>query len=55
MRTRTLIGALVVLFLLLVLFPAGLGAPELVGMLLIAIALVSVWRWRRHKPKEVAA
>jgi len=55
MSTRTLIGALVVVFLLLVLFPAGLGAPELLGLLLITAALVSVWRWRRRKPKATAA
>jgi hypothetical membrane protein len=55
MSTRILMGALVALFLLLVLFPTGLGAPELVGLLLITAALVSVWRWRRRKPNATPA
>lgn len=55
MSTPLLVGALAVLFLLLVLFPAGLGAPELLGLLLIVVALVSVWRWRRRKPTATAA
>jgi len=55
MSTRILIGSLVALFLLLVLFPAGLGAPELVGLLLIAVALVSVWSWCRRKAKPTQA
>jgi hypothetical protein len=55
MSTRTLIGALAVLFLLVAFFPSGMGAPELIGLLLIAVALVSVWRWRRRKPKITQA
>ena len=55
MSTRILIGSLVALFLLLVLFPAGLGAPELIGLLLIAVALVSAWSWRRRKAKPTQA
>jgi hypothetical membrane protein len=54
MSTRILLGALVVMFLLVALFPAGMGAPELIGVLLIAVALVSVWRRRRRKPKATA-
>ena len=55
MSTRILIGALVALILLaVVLFPAGMGAPELGAMLLIGVALFSVWRWHRRKPKATA-
>ena len=51
MNTRVLIGSLVAMFLLVVFFPAGMGAPELVGLLLIAVALYSVWNRRRRKSK----
>jgi len=44
MSTRILIGSLVALFLLVVLFPAGMGAPELIGLLLIAVPIP--WQWQ---------
>ena len=55
MSTRILIAALVSVFLVLVLLPTGLGAPELIGLSLIAVASVSLWRWRQHKPRQTAA
>ena len=55
MSTRTLAGSLVAVFLLVALFPAGMGAPELIGLLLISVALVMVWRRRRSKTKATPA
>ena len=54
MSTHLLIVLLLPLFLVVVLLPAGLGAPELVALLLITVALFSVWRWRRHRANATA-